>query len=126
VADTFVQKGQIHSQGALRRSREASGCFAASPIRSERKKSEIAPLFVPRENARYLVITCPKCLRPNRLEAMNLNGGLHETPCQSCGTPARFEINHDADSLLYSDRIGTFSRNQHLQQSGCVTNAERD
>ena len=64
------------------------------------QKSDIAPLFVPRDNAGYLIITCPKCLRPNRLEAMNLNGGLHETPCQACGTPVRFEINHEIEPLM--------------------------
>ena len=31
-----------------------------------------------------------------------------------------------SDFLLYSDRLRTFSRNQHFQQSGRVTNAYRD
>jgi hypothetical protein len=55
---------------------------------------------VPRDKAGYLIITCPKCLRPNRLEAMGLNGGLHETTCQSCGTPVKFEINHEIEPLM--------------------------
>ena len=68
-------------------------------FRSEREKSDIAPLFVPRDKSGYLIITCPKCLRPNRLEAMNLNGGIHQTICQSCRTPVKFEINHEIDLL---------------------------
>jgi hypothetical protein len=74
--------------------------LAESPIRSERKKSEIAPLFVPRDSAGYLMISCPKCLRSNRLEAMSLDGGIHETPCPSCGTPVKFEINHEIEPLM--------------------------
>jgi len=31
---------------------------------------------------------------------MSLNGGLHETICQSCGTPVRFEINHEIEPLM--------------------------
>jgi CheY-like chemotaxis protein len=97
LADALLQKGHYTVQDL---SREIVKLLAASPIRSERQKSEIAPLFVPRDNAGYLILTCPKCLRPNKLEAMNLNGGLHETSCQSCGTPVRFEINHEIEPLM--------------------------
>jgi CheY-like chemotaxis protein len=97
LADTFLQKGHYTLRELCG---EVAKLLSASPIRSERKKSEIAPLFVPRDGEGYLIITCPKCLRPNRLEAMNLNGGVHETPCQSCGTPVRFEINHEIEPLM--------------------------
>jgi CheY-like chemotaxis protein len=97
LADAFLQKGHYTLKELCR---EIAELLAASPIRSERKKSEIAPLFVPRDKAGYLIITCPKCLRPKRLEAMSLNGGLHETACQSCGTPVRFEINHEIEPLM--------------------------
>jgi hypothetical protein len=97
LADAFLQKGHYTLKEL---GREIAKLLAASPIRSERKKSEIAPLFVPRDKAGYLIITCPKCLRPNRLEAMSLNGGLHDTTCQSCGTPVRFEINHEIEPLM--------------------------
>ncbi|MGA2458283.1 MAG: response regulator [Terriglobales bacterium] len=97
LADAFFQKGHYTLKELCG---EVAKLLAASPIRSETKRSEIAPLFVPRDSAGYLIITCPKCLRPNRLEAMNLNGGLHETHCQSCGTPVRFEINHEFEPLM--------------------------
>ena len=97
LADAFLQKGHYTLKEL---GREIAKLLAASPIRSERKKSEIAPLFVPRDKAGYLIITCPKCLRPNRLEAMSLNGGLHETTCQSCGMPVRFEIDHEIEPLM--------------------------
>lgn len=98
LADAFLQKGNYtineldHQVGKL---------LAASPPQSERRKAEIAPLFVPRDRAGYLIITCPICLRPNKLEAMSLNGGLHQTTCQSCGTPVRYEIDHEIEPLLH-------------------------
>jgi CheY-like chemotaxis protein len=97
LADAFLQKGQYGIKELLQ---EIARLLAASPIRSEREKSDIAPLFVPRDNAGYLIITCPKCLRPNKLEAMSLNGGIHQTICQSCNTPVKFEINHEIEPLL--------------------------
>jgi hypothetical protein len=50
------------------------------------------------------VITCPKCLRPNKLEAMSLDGGIHQTICQSCRTPVKFEINHEIAPLMKPKR----------------------
>jgi CheY-like chemotaxis protein len=98
LADSFLQKGGEHTFQKL--CGEVAKLLVASPIRSERKKSEIAPLFVPRDTAGCLMITCPKCLRSNRLEASSLDGGIHVTPCQSCGTPVRFEINHEIEPLM--------------------------
>ena len=97
LADTFLQKGNYTIKEL---SQHVAKLLAASPLRSEGKKSDIAPPFVPRDSARYLMITCPKCLRPNRLEAMSLNGGLHQTTCPSCGTPVKFEIDHEIEPLM--------------------------
>src|SRR5579864_9194057 len=96
LADASLQKGNYTIQQL---SHEVSKLLSASPLRSEGKKGDIAPLFVPRDSAGYLIITCPKCLRPNKLEAMSLNGGLHQTTCQTCGMPVRFEINHEIEPL---------------------------
>jgi hypothetical protein len=97
LADAFLQKGRYTIKELLQ---EVTRVLAASPIRSEQEKSNIAPLFVPRDNAGDLLLTCPKCLRPNKLAAVGLNGGIHETICQSCGTPVRFEINHEFEPLI--------------------------
>ena len=97
LADAFLQKGRFRVEELFQ---EVAKLLAASPIRSEREKSDIAPLFVPRDNAGYLIITCPNCLRPNKLEAISLNGGIHQTTCQSCSTPVKFEINHEIEPLI--------------------------
>jgi CheY-like chemotaxis protein len=97
LADAFLQKGCYTVKELFE---EVAKLLAASPIRSEREKSDLAPLFVPRDHAGYLIITCPKCLRPNKLEAISLNGGIHQTICQSCSTPVKFEINHEIEPLI--------------------------
>jgi CheY-like chemotaxis protein len=97
LADAFLQKGRYTVDELFE---GVAKLLAASPIRSEREKSDIAPLFVPRDPAGYLIVTCPNCLRPNRLEAMSLNGGIHQTICQSCSTPVKFEINHEIEPLI--------------------------
>lgn len=51
VVDTFLQKSHYTLKELCG---EVAKLLAASPIRSESKKGEIAPLFVPRDNAGYL------------------------------------------------------------------------
>jgi hypothetical protein len=97
LADAFLQKGNYAINELCR---EVGKLLDASPLRSEKRKSDVAPLFVPRDSAGYLIITCPKCLRPNKLEAMSLNRGFHQTTCQTCGMPVRFEINHEIEPLM--------------------------
>jgi len=97
LADAFLQKGNYTVKEL---SHEVGKLLAGSPLRSETRKSEIAPLFVPRDSAGYLIIACPMCLRPTKLEAMSLNGGIHQTICQSCSTPVKFEINHEIEPLI--------------------------
>ena len=101
LADAFLQKGRYTVDELFE---EVAKLLAASPIRSERERRDIAPLFVPRDRAGYLIVTCPNCLRPNRLEAMSLNGGIHQTICQSCTTPVKFEINHEIEPLIKRER----------------------
>jgi CheY-like chemotaxis protein len=90
-ADAFWQKGQPHEKLF----QEVTRVVAASPARSEREKTDTAPLFVQRDHAGYLILTCPKCLRPNKVEAISMNGGIHETVCPSCHTVVKFEINQE-------------------------------
>ena len=97
LADAFLQKGRFTVKELFH---EVGRLLTASPIRSEKEKSDLAPLFVPRNEAGYLIITCPKCLRPNKLEAMSLDGGIHQTNCRSCGAPVKFEINHEIEPLM--------------------------
>jgi CheY-like chemotaxis protein len=97
LADAFVQKGNYTIKELPN---QVGKLLAASPLRPGIKKSELAPLFVPRDSAGYLIITCPRCLRPSKLQAMSLNGGIHQTICQSCSTPVKFEINHEIEPLI--------------------------
>jgi CheY-like chemotaxis protein len=97
LADGFLQKGNYTIKQL---SQQVAMLVAASPLRSERKKTEIARLFLPRDKGGYLNISCPKCLRPNRLQAASLNGGLHQTRCRSCGMAVQFEIDHEVEPLI--------------------------
>jgi CheY-like chemotaxis protein len=95
LADAFLPKGLP----SKRLFQEVAKVLAASPIRSGREKNDISPLFLKKDSAGYLMVDCPTCLRPTRLEAKSLNGGMHEMLCASCSTPVRFEIDHEIEPL---------------------------
>lgn len=99
LADSFLQKGQYTVEEFLD---EVKKLLAASPIRAIERKSEPAALFVPKDAAGYLIITCPKCLRAYNLEAIHLNGGIHQTTCPSCGSAVSFEIDHRTERFMKS------------------------
>jgi CheY-like chemotaxis protein len=90
-ADAFWQKGQPPKKLL----QEVTRVVAASPARPESAKAEAASLLLTRDSAGYLIITCPKCLRPSKIVAISLNGGVHETVCSSCHSGVKFEINHE-------------------------------
>jgi CheY-like chemotaxis protein len=95
-ADAFWQKGQP----SKKLFQEITRVVAASPLRPEIAKTAASSLFLTRDSAGYLIITCPKCLRQNKIEAISLNGGIHETVCSTCHMAVRFEINHEIKAAL--------------------------
>lgn len=97
LADGFLQKGHYTIEQL---SQQVAMLVAACPLRSEKKKAQIARLFVRRDKGGYLTISCPKCLRPNKLEATGLNGGLHQATCHSCGMAVQFEMDHDVVPVI--------------------------
>ena len=99
LADSFLQKGQYTIEEFLERIKEL---LAASPARCVERKSGPAALFVPRDPAGSLIITCPNCLRAFKLAAIHLDGGIHETTCPSCGTLVSFEVDHGTERLMKS------------------------
>lgn len=102
LSDAFLSKGQFTVKELFQ---AVKRLLAASPIRSQREKRDIAPLYVPRDSAGYLILTCPRCLRPNKLAAMSLDGGIHQTTCQSCRMPVKFEINHEVEPLMKRESL---------------------
>lgn len=89
--DAVLQKSRYTSKELCG---EILRLLEASPIRAEEKKRKVTPLFLSRDKAGHVIITCSNCLRPTKVETPGLDGGLHEMLCRSCGTPVIFKINH--------------------------------
>jgi hypothetical protein len=60
----------------------------------------MAPLWVPRTNADYLVVTCPECLRSSSICDDVVDSELHEVECLSCSAPVRYLVDSSILKLL--------------------------
>jgi len=96
LADAFLQKGHYTLNELFH---EIVELLDASPIRPAKRNGVGVELFVPRDDSGYVIVGCTKCLRPSKLEATGLNGGIHQTICQTCGALLRFEIDHAIEPL---------------------------
>src|ERR1700759_3576978 len=76
LVDHFFQKGGYTPEQLLSKMKEL---IAASPIRPHLGKHDPAPLWIPRKDTDYVVVTCPECLRSSSIEDTAVNEDLHQT-----------------------------------------------
>src|SRR5438105_3854470 len=60
LADRYLEKGNTPPMEIAEAVREL---LAASPLRSQPARAELASVWLPRSRTGYLVLTCPECLR---------------------------------------------------------------
>ena len=97
LVDHFFQKGEYTPEQLLSKIKEL---IAASPIRPHLGKHDRVPLWIPRKDADYVVVTCPECLRSSSIEDDAVNEDLHETDCVACGATIRYLVDSSVLNAL--------------------------
>ena len=97
LVDHFFQKGGFTPDELLAKIKEL---IADSPVRPHLGKHDRAPLWIPRKDADYIVVTCPECLRSSTLPDSNATGDLQETDCIACGARIRYLVDSSILKLL--------------------------
>jgi CheY-like chemotaxis protein len=89
IADAFFVKGQYSPEELFSR---IAALIEESPLRPHSAKPDRAPVWIPRNDAGYVVVTCPDCLRSFSVPEDEIT--RHEEICQAdcvfCGTTVRF------------------------------------
>ena len=97
LADRFVAKGNSPPIELLEMVREL---ISESPLRSQPARTEAAPAWVPR-SGRYLVLTCPACLRSFSVPSNGIKVGKRASEnCVHCET----EVSYYVDASVVADR----------------------
>src|SRR5580698_7247861 len=89
LVDHFFQKGGYTPEELSTKIKEL---ISDSPVRPHLGKHEKAPLWIPRTDAGYIVVTCPECLRSTSLPDSDTTGQLQETECIACGAKIRYLV----------------------------------
>jgi CheY-like chemotaxis protein len=97
LVDHFFQKGGYTPEQLLAKMKEL---IADSPIRPNLGKADKAPLWIPRADADYVVVTCPECLRSSSIPDSIISEELKETECVACGATIRYLVDASILKLL--------------------------
>lgn len=87
VCDAFLTKGPNLDFELIQ---EAQRLISESPLRGSRPKSDVAPVWIPRSSAGYIVLTCPECLRS--FSAVEPKPARSQETCLACGANVPFEM----------------------------------
>jgi CheY-like chemotaxis protein len=87
IADAFFSKAQYTPEQLFAKIVEL---LEQSPLRPHLSKPDSAPVWIPRNDAGYFVVTCPECLRSFSLPDDHSGNELHETTCFFCDAPVRY------------------------------------
>jgi CheY-like chemotaxis protein len=101
LVDQFFQKGEYTPPELLSKIKELLG---ESPIRPHLGKVDMAPLWIPRKDTEYIVVTCPECLRSSSIADSTITGDLQETECIACGATIRYLVDSSVLKVLEEKR----------------------
>lgn len=97
LVDHFFQKGGYTPEQLLAKMKEL---IAQSPIRPHLGKNDRVPLWIPRKDADYIVVTCPECLRSSPIADTAVSTELQETDCLACGATIRYLVDSSVLNML--------------------------
>lgn len=93
IADDYFTKGHYTPEELFA---SVSRLIELGPTRMRTAKSDEAPVWIPRNNSGYMVITCTECLRSFSIPDEKSTGGetteVREVACEFCETSVRFLI----------------------------------
>jgi CheY-like chemotaxis protein len=106
IADAFLEKG---TYPAFELTEKVQGLITESPVRESRQKSSSAPVWVPRSDKGFIVLTCPECLRSFSIaEPVAKIGDTVKEHCVYCESDVYFAVDRNfAERPAQKSRLET-------------------
>jgi CheY-like chemotaxis protein len=102
LVDHFFQKGEYTPTQLKAKMKEL---ITDSPIRPHINKADKAPLWIPRKDAEYIVVTCPECLRSSSIADQMEAGDMQETECIACGATISYLVDSSVLKVLNDKKL---------------------
>lgn len=113
LVDRYLQKGEAPPLEIVEVVREL---LEASPLRSQPARPELAPVWIPRSQTGYLVLTCTECLRSFSVPQRKLEEGQrYDESCAHCGMKVQYCL--DATSAAEPPAAGTARLDEMRKQA---------
>jgi len=87
IADAFFTKGLYPPEQLFNK---IADLIDQAPIRPHLAKLDKAPVWVPRNESGYFVVTCPECLRSFSVPDEHASKEVQETECIFCSAKVRY------------------------------------
>jgi hypothetical protein len=87
IADAFFTKAQYHPDELFRK---IAQLLEQSPIRASIVKADHAPVWVPRNETGYFVLTCTECLRSFSVPEEQSQSEVRQAECVFCQRVVRY------------------------------------
>lgn len=89
ISDAFFTKGQYSPEEMFRKIAEL---IEQSPLRPQLGKRDTAPVWIPRNETGYFVVTCTDCLRSFSVpdEELTATSEIRSATCTFCGIAVRY------------------------------------
>ncbi len=97
LVDAFFQKGAYRHEWLKE---TMAQLIADSPIRPHLGKIDKAPVWIPRRNQGYVVVTCTGCLRSFSVEDKFDGPQMREEECLSCGVKVQYLVDSEVLKVL--------------------------
>jgi CheY-like chemotaxis protein len=101
LVDHFFQKGGYTPEQLKNKMKEL---ISESPLRAHIGKVDKAPLWIPRKNADYIVVTCPECLRSSSIADQVGASDVQEIDCIACGATISYLVDSSVLNVLDNKR----------------------
>ena len=110
IADAFFSKSQYSHEQLFGKIAEL---LEQSPIRPNIAKPDKAPVWIPKSDTGYFIVTCPECLRSFSIPDQPTGDEYRETACIYC-----------AARVCYLADLSTSSRNRQEKRSETAKNKQ--
>ena len=87
IADAFFTKGHYTPEQLFRK---IAALLEQSPLRPHITKPDRAPVWVPKNDTGYIILTCPECLRSFSVPSDRSSGEPQETECTFCASKVHY------------------------------------
>jgi CheY-like chemotaxis protein len=92
--------------------------LASSPLRSQPAKTELAAVWIPQSQAKYVVLTCPECLRSFSVrEQVGQTGRCPDESCPHCATTVQYCIDATLSTQPSSETSQLAEMRRQVQSS---------